>query len=57
MSARVIEKASLTIPLQGKHLDESGVVADPDLSRFVLMAVTEFLIAIESFAGMRETVE
>jgi len=46
MSARVIKEASLTIPLQGKHLDESGIAADPELSPLVLAAITEFATAI-----------
>jgi NAD(P)H-dependent FMN reductase len=46
MSARVIKEASLTIPLQGKHLDESGIAADPELSRLVLTAIAEFATAI-----------
>lgn len=46
MSARVITEASLTIPLQGKHLDESGIAADPELSPLVLAAITEFATAI-----------
>jgi NAD(P)H-dependent FMN reductase len=48
MSARVIPEASLTIPIQGKHLDETGIVADPQLSCLALRALTELLSAIES---------
>jgi len=46
MSGRVVKEASLTIPLQGKHLDESGIAADPELSRLVLTAIAEFATAI-----------
>ena len=46
MSARVVKEASLTIPLQGKHLDESGIAADPELSRLVRTAIAEFATAI-----------
>jgi len=48
MSARVITEASLTIPIQGKHLDETGIAADPQLSRLVLNAIKELITAIES---------
>jgi chromate reductase len=47
MSARVITEASLTIPLQGKRLDENGIVADPQLSRLVLSAINELVATIE----------
>lgn len=57
MSARVIKEASLTIPVQGKHLDESGIVADPELSRLVLQAVTKFSIAIKILAEACPAVE
>ena len=48
MSARVITEASLTIPIQGKHLDETGIAANPQLSRPVLKAIKELMTAIES---------
>ena len=47
MSADVIEKAFVTIPLLGKNLDEFGIAADPELSRLLLRAITEFTRAIE----------
>ena len=50
MSARVITAASLTIPIQGKHLDETGIVADPQLSRLVLQAIKQLISAIERSA-------
>jgi NAD(P)H-dependent FMN reductase len=48
MSARVITEGSLTIPIQGKHLDETGIAADPQLSRLVSKAIRELMTAIES---------
>ena len=48
MSARVITEASLTIPIQGKHLDETGIAADPQLSSLVLRAIKELINAIET---------
>lgn len=32
MSARLIEQASITLPLLGRNLDADGIVTDPDLS-------------------------
>ena len=48
MSARVITEASLTIPIQGKHLDQTGIAADPRLSCLVLTAIKELITAIET---------
>ena len=48
MSARAITEASLTIPVQGRKLDEIGIAADPQLSRLVLKAIQELTTAIES---------
>ena len=50
MSARVIADASLTIPIQGKHLDENGIAADPQISRLVRRAIEELVTAIERLA-------
>jgi NAD(P)H-dependent FMN reductase len=47
MSARVIIEASLTIPVQGRNLDENGIAADPQLSRLVGRAIDAFITAIE----------
>ena len=47
MSARVITEASLTISIQGKHLDENGIAANPQLSRLVMKAIRELMTAIE----------
>ena len=47
MSADVIEQALITIPLLGKNLDEFRIAADPELSRLLLRAITEFTRAIE----------
>ena len=55
MSARVIPDASLTIPVQGKQLDENGIAADPRLSRLVLRAIEGLVTAIESLAPDAES--
>jgi chromate reductase, NAD(P)H dehydrogenase (quinone) len=40
MSGRVIEDASLTIPLDGRKLDVDGIASDGELSRLVTSAVS-----------------
>ena len=50
MSARVIAEASLTIPIQGRHLDETGIAADPQFSSLVLTAIKALIAAIETSA-------
>jgi chromate reductase len=57
MSARVITEASLTIPIQGKHLDETGIAADPQLSRLVSKAIRELMTTIESSVNADAFVE
>jgi hypothetical protein len=44
MSAQVIVKASITIPLDGRRLDANGIVHDAELS-------TALRSAIEALAG------
>ncbi len=44
MSAQVIADASITVPLDGRKLDASGIVADAELS-------TALRSAIEALAG------
>jgi len=39
MSADVVEDASITIPLSGRDLDTSGIVADPELSKAIRSAL------------------
>jgi hypothetical protein len=46
MSARVISEASRTIPLQGRHLDQADLAADPELSRLISRAIFELVAAI-----------
>ncbi len=54
MSARLIDEASITIPLLGKDLDEAQVAADPELSRLIRSALAAFANAIGSRDGGRE---
>jgi NAD(P)H-dependent FMN reductase/RimJ/RimL family protein N-acetyltransferase len=44
MSASIVEEASITVPLLGSHLDEDGIVSDPQMS-FALRAALVVLRA------------
>jgi chromate reductase len=44
MSARIVEEASITVPLRGSRLDEQGIVFDPIISTSLQQA----LIALQS---------
>lgn len=46
MSARVVEKASITIPLLGSHLDEEGILAHPEFSAVLRSALVELCTAV-----------
>jgi hypothetical protein len=46
MTARLISDASITVPLLGKNLDESGVVSDPGMSHAIRSALVAFAQAI-----------
>lgn len=48
MSARLIEPASVTIPMLGKNLDADGLVADPALSPVLRQAIADLAVAVES---------
>jgi hypothetical protein len=41
MSARLIERASIVIPVQGTGLDSKGIVANPGLSSLIRRALTD----------------
>jgi NAD(P)H-dependent FMN reductase len=47
MSARLAERASIVIPVQGTNLDIGGIVSDPGLSAVICEALTEFRDAID----------
>lgn len=46
MSARLVEEASITLPLNGRVLDAEGIVADPDLAPPLRQAMARFAAAI-----------
>jgi chromate reductase, NAD(P)H dehydrogenase (quinone) len=45
MSARIVTKACITVPILGAGLDEEGIVSDPEIK----LAVTYALITLEAF--------
>jgi NAD(P)H-dependent FMN reductase len=47
MSARIVEEASITVPLRGSRLDEHGIVSHPEIST----ALIESLRALQIAAG------
>ena len=46
MMARVVPEACITVPLLGKKLDESGIIAEPEISSAVRSALARFADAI-----------
>lgn len=46
MAARLVEDASITLPLLGRDLDAEGIVADPELSALLRAALIRFAEAI-----------
>ncbi len=52
MSARLIERASLTLPLMGRNLDAAGILADPDLSGRLRAALVIFATEIRALKAI-----
>ncbi len=48
MGSRIVEAASIAVPLLGKHLDADGIVADPAISQSVRSAIYALADAIEA---------
>jgi chromate reductase len=46
MSARIIEPAAVTLPMQGRDLDDAAIAADPDLSTLLRSSLAAFSTAI-----------
>jgi NAD(P)H-dependent FMN reductase len=46
MSARLVDEASIAVPLRGKRLDAAGIVADPEIAGAVREALAAFARAI-----------
>jgi chromate reductase len=51
MAARILDEASLTVPLLSKPLDAAGIAADPALALLVRNALAAFARALENQAG------
>lgn len=49
MSAKIVEEASITVPILGSKLDESGIVAHPAISAALYEATLAFRRAIERY--------
>ena len=54
MSARLIDAASITLPLWGRNLDAAGMVSDPDLSDRIRAALESFVSAIQQEQKLSE---
>jgi chromate reductase, NAD(P)H dehydrogenase (quinone) len=49
MSGRIVPEACLAVPLPGRRLDAAGIVADPELSSQIQVAIVAFATAIAEF--------
>lgn len=49
MTGRIVDEASVTLPLLGTKLDESAIVAQPDMARALRAATAAFAQAIETW--------
>jgi len=47
MMANIIAEASVTVPVQGKKLDEAGMIANPEVSRILRSTLAAFARAIK----------
>jgi chromate reductase, NAD(P)H dehydrogenase (quinone) len=47
MSARIIDEASITVPILGSHLDEDGIVQHADISTALLGVLESLKAAVE----------
>lgn len=54
MSGRLVQEASIAVPLRGKKIDEGGIVADPAFAEPVRIALVAFVRAIEGFRVEKE---
>jgi NAD(P)H-dependent FMN reductase len=51
MSARLVGRASIVIPVQGTKPGVEGIISDPSLSALIRQAVTDFAGAVRAGAG------
>lgn len=52
MSARLIERACLTLPLMGRNLDAPGILADPELTGQLRAALVIFVAEIRALKAV-----
>ena len=52
MSARLIDRASITLPLMGRNLDAAGILADPELSGQLQAALVIFVTEIRTLKAV-----
>ncbi|MFA7349932.1 MAG: NADPH-dependent FMN reductase [Methylotenera sp.] len=48
MSARIIENASITVPVLGSNLSEDGIVLHPEISASLRVALVALAVAVEA---------
>lgn len=51
MSVRLVLEACVTVVLPGKSLDANGICSDPEISRALSLAITEFARAVAPVAS------
>jgi|SRR5215467_704555 len=56
MSVRLIEEASIIVPLLGKKVDEPGLIADPYMSHAIRSSLVAFAHAICLFEPSRDAI-
>jgi NAD(P)H-dependent FMN reductase len=49
MSARIVEEASITLPIRGSRLDEQGMVSHPEISTALREALCTLKTAVDRF--------
>lgn len=49
MSARVVEDASIAVPIRGSRLDDAGIAADPSISAALRQALRALQVAVLRF--------
>ena len=53
MSARIVEEASITLPLRGSRLDEQGIVSSPEISTALIESLCTLQTAVERMRADR----
>ncbi|MBD3884756.1 NAD(P)H-dependent oxidoreductase [Phormidium tenue FACHB-886] len=53
MTGRIVPEASITVPLPGRNLDTTGMVADPEIAEALQTAIVAFADAIQHLQAGR----